>query len=134
MKILKELKKTIAKSDDIDNVLNAIEKVCTSNIKGIIEDGYRFESYMSDSQLRIGLCREYSTKKTGEEYLQIYVDLCYETKNSNVNFSNNYDLFSVDDDFGVNQFINYVRNSEEYKYIIDNNLKPISCNCGVNET
>ena len=40
----------------------------------------------------------------------------------------------MEDDFDVNQFLNYVRNSEEYKYIIANNLKPISCNCGVNET
>ena len=134
MKILSELKKSIAKSTEINDVIDAIEKVCTTNIKGIIEDGYRFESYMSGSELHLGLCIEYSTKKTGEEYLQIYVDLTYAIKDSNIEFSQNYDLFTGDDDFNVHQFIKYIKNSEEYKYIIENKLKPINCSCGINET
>ena len=134
MRILKEIKKKINESKDIDNILSLIEKVCVSNIRGVIEDGYRFETYTRGTQLHIGLCREYSTKKTGEEYLQIFVDVCYETNDSNVKFSQNYDLFDCDEDFNVEQFLNHIRNSEEYKYIKRNNPPVVSCNCGINET
>lgn len=127
MNLLEEkLRELIADSpmrSPVKDSVDAFEKMAYLPIATAADD-LLFEAgtynFTGKDMFYFSLTRQYQTEESGDEYMQLRLELLYEPGADNSEF---YE--SMWSNVKLEDFFIAVRNSEAYQFLVQNNLKPV---------